>query len=345
MDQRIKWIDIAKGMGIILVIVGHTFRDEMLDASFVCYFLRNFIYSFHMQLFFFLSGFLLERTLEKHADSKKVIRKKIDSVLKPFVVYSLLVYIVFRCVNCIPAIERILDQSSYQAVGIVEYIINCIMGNNPYAVHLWYLFVLFIFEMISIFVRKAAGEKANGIVFLAAILMYMAGANVNPAIMTINAILKRFLFFVLGQFLYRHSSLLYSKSHMMLVAEIISLALIIGDVSFSFEFQNIIVLQLYYFIMLAAKCFVVLLIIRAAVKLQENKILSYLGRNSFSIYILHQPWCAMVGVILYTMLGRSALIVCILCAIVSLVIPLLYLNIIRKNSKLQRLSKLLLNIS
>lgn len=46
MDQRIKWIDSARGLGLLLVIVGH------LKVPYV----SAWIYTFHMPLFFFLSG-------------------------------------------------------------------------------------------------------------------------------------------------------------------------------------------------------------------------------------------------------------------------------------------------
>lgn len=46
---RIDWIDMAKGIAIILVIIGHTVKFGSGT--------RNFIYSFHMPLFFLLSGY------------------------------------------------------------------------------------------------------------------------------------------------------------------------------------------------------------------------------------------------------------------------------------------------
>lgn len=46
--QRIDWIDTAKGLCMILVIVGHTLPYGNL--------MRNFIFSFHMPAFFFLPG-------------------------------------------------------------------------------------------------------------------------------------------------------------------------------------------------------------------------------------------------------------------------------------------------
>lgn len=47
-SRRIEWIDIAKGIGILLVMLGHCY----LDRKFTIWF-----YSFHMALFFFLSGY------------------------------------------------------------------------------------------------------------------------------------------------------------------------------------------------------------------------------------------------------------------------------------------------
>lgn len=50
MGKRIVWIDIAKGLGILLVIAGHLFLyDSKISAI---------IFSFHMPLFFFFAGML-----------------------------------------------------------------------------------------------------------------------------------------------------------------------------------------------------------------------------------------------------------------------------------------------
>lgn len=45
--KRIQWIDYGKAIGIFLVVVGHTYGGN---------FLVNWIYSFHMPMFFLLSG-------------------------------------------------------------------------------------------------------------------------------------------------------------------------------------------------------------------------------------------------------------------------------------------------
>ena len=47
-SSRLKWADIAKGIGIVLVVWGHS----SLPFEF-----RKWVYSFHMPLFFILSGY------------------------------------------------------------------------------------------------------------------------------------------------------------------------------------------------------------------------------------------------------------------------------------------------
>ena len=52
--ERIKWVDVAKGWGIIFVIYGHITSD----------FLAVWLYTFHVPLFFFLSGYFFNPSKE-----------------------------------------------------------------------------------------------------------------------------------------------------------------------------------------------------------------------------------------------------------------------------------------
>lgn len=54
-DGRVLWVDIAKGIGIILVVVGHLIDGYSLPGMYIC--------SFHMPLFFFLSGLFMRKKI------------------------------------------------------------------------------------------------------------------------------------------------------------------------------------------------------------------------------------------------------------------------------------------
>lgn len=55
---RIEYIDITRGLAMLLVILGHC--NMFIDAP-----LNKFILSFHMPLFFFISGIFAKSTSNK----------------------------------------------------------------------------------------------------------------------------------------------------------------------------------------------------------------------------------------------------------------------------------------
>ena len=77
-SNRIAYIDAAKGIGILLMILGHT---GMYGLPVV---MHKMIYSFHMPLFAIISGFFLH-----FSDSKKLLgeslRSKIMKILVPII--------------------------------------------------------------------------------------------------------------------------------------------------------------------------------------------------------------------------------------------------------------------
>ena len=61
--KRIKWVDLAKGFAILLVIAGHTigYPKDPTNQKII----RGLIYSFHMPLFFLLSGYTYRSSSSK----------------------------------------------------------------------------------------------------------------------------------------------------------------------------------------------------------------------------------------------------------------------------------------
>jgi len=78
--SRIAWIDVCKGIGIALVVLGHVAPDTGL--------LHNSIYIFHMPLFFFLSGYL--RSAKPNFGN--YFEKKSINLLLPYLAFLLLLF-------------------------------------------------------------------------------------------------------------------------------------------------------------------------------------------------------------------------------------------------------------
>lgn len=82
-NKRLNYIDAAKGIGILLVVLGHHIQGKPE--------LIHWIYSFHMPLFFILTGYLEHRNQADHrqsADLRSYIRKKAAALLWPYYTFS-----------------------------------------------------------------------------------------------------------------------------------------------------------------------------------------------------------------------------------------------------------------
>lgn len=90
-SHRLQYIDIAKGICILLVITGHILQFNCCgygsDTAF------NFIYSFHMPVFMLLSGYvaaLSQRRIDAGV-AIDFIKKKFKSLVPPFFVWGLFI--------------------------------------------------------------------------------------------------------------------------------------------------------------------------------------------------------------------------------------------------------------
>ncbi|MBQ7696088.1 MAG: acyltransferase family protein [Lentisphaeria bacterium] len=78
---RIQYLDIAKGIGIILMVMGHASFGEGFS---------HYIHGFHMPLFFFVSGLLF--TFKADKSWGEVFMGKCRTILIPYAFFGLLTY-------------------------------------------------------------------------------------------------------------------------------------------------------------------------------------------------------------------------------------------------------------
>ena len=86
-DKRTQWIDWCKGVGIFLVVLGHTLFTDITKV---------YIYGFHMPLFFFLSGLVCN---EKKYDWKSFARSRFNSLIIPYVFFYILTWLLWLFVE------------------------------------------------------------------------------------------------------------------------------------------------------------------------------------------------------------------------------------------------------
>ena len=82
---RIEYIDIIKGLAIILVVIGHTSPNKMEILPY-----KSLIYAFHMPLFFILSGMFVATCRENYSlrTLKDFLHKNFVALIVPFMIWG-----------------------------------------------------------------------------------------------------------------------------------------------------------------------------------------------------------------------------------------------------------------
>jgi polysaccharide biosynthesis protein PslL len=129
MSKRIEYIDIARGIGILLVVMGHN------DFALISPFAYQVIYSFHMPLFFFLSGYFL-RTSIPFLD---FFKKRFNALLKPYLFTLFMIY--FTSVS--------FEKMSFRTA--LQRIVKSLYGTGYYIdwTQLWFLPHLFVVSLYA----------------------------------------------------------------------------------------------------------------------------------------------------------------------------------------------------
>ena len=155
--KRIDYFDLARGAGIIFVILGH--------IEYIPHGLRTYIISFHMPLFFVISGMLLMINREAERDTKQLITKKLRTIMRPYCYFSvidIIVYIIYFLITGRDGGWQTVLMDAIQSVTLYGMTV------------LWFLPALFISELLLIILIKRFSKLTPVIVsliFLAALFL------------------------------------------------------------------------------------------------------------------------------------------------------------------------------
>ncbi len=164
--KREKFIDIAKGIATILVIIGHC---QYSNSKIVAW-----LYSFHMPLFFMINGYFIKNSVE-HLSLEEFTKRKSKQILVPYLIFSIPIYISYIAKKIIKYNFISTDDAVKKFVGIFV----ASRGTN-FDIELWFLVVLFIADILTfiilknIFNNKKIKDK-NIVIAVLSIIIYSVG--------------------------------------------------------------------------------------------------------------------------------------------------------------------------
>lgn len=133
--MRNKQIDVLKGIGAILVVIGHIVTGTI----------KNIIYAFHMPLFFFLSGYVFN-TKKKF---KEYLIQNIKTLIIPFFVFNL--------ISLLFNIDYIQNNSLTKVLDCIFYFNSAVAWNTS----LWFFIVLFNTKILFYIINKLCCDSTK----------------------------------------------------------------------------------------------------------------------------------------------------------------------------------------
>lgn len=268
--RRIQWIDSAKALAIFLVVMGH-----FLDPSSV---LRTYIYTFHMHLFFFVSGFVFR----KQGSYLQFVGKRAWTLLLPYFIFSLLKYV-----------YTLLKHRYGRAPGLHANDLQRLYDIFIWHHYFWFLGVLFIVSISFFPISGKINSLKNLFILLVVgtVLHYVLSTYcVGFVHENIRKCFIAIVFYAFGYFFRDKlsSDTLYNvveKYTWPFVAFVLLNVVVFlcyykqyGGISFNFSKNYF----YYYFLALSG----IALSLTACQFIRENKILSFVGANTIIIYLM-----------------------------------------------------------
>ncbi len=136
---REEFMDIFRGLGIIVMIMGHIsngFGDKF----------DYFIHAFHMPMFFFVSGYFFRSCQNESPKVLDYIYKKVKTLIVPYIFFGLFHYIIW--------LIFIWDNSVIDFYNPLLHLISYNTFGLPIAGALWFLTALFGTNIIYFFIES-----------------------------------------------------------------------------------------------------------------------------------------------------------------------------------------------
>lgn len=333
MAQRINYIDGIRGFAIILVVVGHSIAWNYPDWHEVCLFSQTqpkelmvggvvwqLIYSFHMALFFMVSGYLSGTSIVDKQNFWDKIKNKTLRLLVP-----------------------------YLATG---YLIFFVRGNWGY----WFLLTLYemsiLWIILYVLLKKLNPTSVMWKDFLVLALVYVLLRGLSIFSLTASYIdvnlLKYFIPFCFGCLMRRHTVIesMVRDRKTYTFCLILFIMLFISRYITNIPLLYIVIEKLDYFLSISAlcACIATFFLFMKGINHKVEQLFVYLGKVSLPIYILHILFVIQLSIVGVFFLEQSPatsitmqIVYSLSVSIVAISLSIFLYNILRRSALIRLL--------
>ena len=271
-STHISWIDSLKGVAILLVVLGHTLDGApMYSGTEWMQTLHDIIYSFHMPLFFFLSGCTFSLS-GKVLEWKSALLRLLELFLI-YVFWSLLMYAGKSLF--VSQVNKPNTHSFFYCLAFSPV--------DPF----WYLVVLLLYSVAGFSVFRS-GTKVQIVALLVSVVVStiilrweIIAAENGDVLRYLYRIAYHFVYFCGGMFFIKYlcSRFIPKRSFVLPCACILAATTCLTKIIFKMMFLGECCAWLCIFSLV--------LIFVDFGALGKNRVLRFFGRNSLYVYLLH----------------------------------------------------------
>ena len=163
-NERIKWLDYSKGIGILLVVIAHGLaKDNWINI---------YAYSFHLPLFFLISGITLKEDKILNDTFVNIVKRNAKSILLPYYFYTMFIVVIELLKNVL--------QHDITIESTMEILARWILMLGLKAD--WFLPCLFFSKLIFIGIYRIVKNKKVSKIIVLALAVLVICMPVRPMI-------------------------------------------------------------------------------------------------------------------------------------------------------------------
>ena len=308
-----SWIQFV---GVILVVFGHSMNGiEMPD---LLYKIRAWVYTFHMPLFFLISAYLFafNSGFEHKGGYWETLKGKFSRLMLP--------YLIWNAAFILPKVF-FADYISDQVELSVPYFLRLVVYPRENILgHTWFLFTLFELFVLAILFERLRPKRQLWIPVLALlVIVYCFG--IKGRLLSVEDVLQNAVFFWSGLLLgsYKKEDIEKWGKDSLLFVVVVFMVIVGTVVWFLNPWLSINTLILAFAIIIV----IGMIQIRFSIK---GKLIDFISRNAFAIFILHWPVMLVIRLVFYQKLQLAPMPSIVLMFVGGLLIPMLIVWLVKK---------------
>jgi fucose 4-O-acetylase-like acetyltransferase len=273
-SKRLEQVDIAKAIGVIIVVLSHT------DA----YELMSFASGFYVPIFFFCSGYMYK----PGSNLKQNVKKRFFKLIKPYFFFNVLLLVCFWGNSLRDIIGVFYSRYCLYLPDVVPNIKFFTSGNYP----LWFLTCMFVSYMLFYILIYSRKYRWILIIFYFALTALM---DLLPILLpwSIDTAFLMSLVMFMGKLYHDYECVLFVKASQWkvfftsLVVYVVAMWLD-GDMNISVRVYGM--SFMFYFIAAVSGSILLMCLSRLLESLQAGHWLSAIGKHSLTIFCIEIPF-------------------------------------------------------